>query len=169
MTTSGTTIQKKVCMVGAFAVGKTSLVARFVHSMFSEKYHTTIGVKVDKKTVDIDGRRVNLILWDLAGEDDFNTVRTSHLRGASGYLLVIDGTRRETLTTALDLQQRVEREVGPLPFHLLVNKSDLIDEWQLSDDDLSALASRGWHVTKTSAKTGTAVEEAFHDLARAIL
>jgi small GTP-binding protein len=169
MTTAGATIQKKICMVGAFAVGKTSLVARFVHSLFSEKYHTTIGVKIDKKAVDVDGRQVNLILWDLAGEDDFNTLRTSHLRGASGYLLVIDGTRRETLTTAFELQQRIEREVGPLPFHVLVNKADLAGEWQLSDDDLGALTSRGWHLTKTSAKTGAAVEQAFHDLARAVL
>ena len=75
-------IRKKICMVGSFAVGKTSLVARYVHSLFSETYQTTIGVKVDKKTVDIGGDEVTLVLWDLAGEDDLMPIQLSYLRGA---------------------------------------------------------------------------------------
>ena len=89
-------IQKKVCMLGGFAVGKTSLVARFVSSLFSEKYLSTVGVKVDKKAVHVDGRDVTLMIWDIYGQDEFQTVQHSQLRGMAGYLLVIDGTRRGT-------------------------------------------------------------------------
>jgi small GTP-binding protein len=86
-------MQKKICMLGAFAVGKTSLVARFVESIFSDRYHTTVGVKIEKKTLQVSGQQWNLIVWDLAGEDEFMQIRMSYLRGSSGYLLVADGTR----------------------------------------------------------------------------
>ena len=101
-------IQKKLCMIGAFAVGKTSLVARFVKSIFSEKYLTTVGVKIDKKTLGVGDQEVTLIVWDLAGEDEFLQVRMSYLRGSAGYFLVADGTRRATLDKAIELQQRAE-------------------------------------------------------------
>ena len=65
-------IQKKICMLGAFAVGKTSLVKQYVSGIFSEKYHTTVGVKIDKKMVEVDGQSMTLILWDLHGEDEFS-------------------------------------------------------------------------------------------------
>ena len=112
-------VQKKICMLGGFSVGKTSLVKRYVHSVFSEAYLTTVGVKIDKKTVDLADRTVNLILWDLAGEDDINSFRITNLRGAAGYVLVADGTRPSTLDVALSLRERVEAEYGPLPFVLL--------------------------------------------------
>ncbi|MCL4846265.1 MAG: GTP-binding protein [Acidobacteria bacterium] len=162
-------IQKKVCMLGGFAVGKTSLVSRFVHSIFSDKYLTTLGVKIDKKAVDLGDRQVEFILWDIYGEDDFQKVRLSYLRGAAGYLLVVDGTRRETLDTALTLQQGVELAVGRLPFVVLVNKADLEDTWELNERALSKLSQRGWRVVKTSAKTGAGVQEAFAALARAVI
>jgi DAPkinase-like Roc (Ras of Complex) protein len=73
-------LQKKICMLGAFSVGKTTLVKRYVESVFSEKYITTVGVKIDKKVVDLPNRTVNLILWDMAGEDDASTIRMSYLR-----------------------------------------------------------------------------------------
>lgn len=95
-------IQKKIVMLGSFAVGKTSLVARYVRSIFSEKYLTTIGVKVDKKEVALgDGLpTVLLLLWDIYGDDEFQAIRPSLLRGASGYFLVADGTRPSSLERA---------------------------------------------------------------------
>lgn len=158
-------IQKKVCVIGAFAVGKTSLIARFVHSIFSDKYHTTIGVKVDKKPVKVGGADVNLMLWDLAGEDEFQKVKTSYLRGAGGYLLVLDRTRRATLDVAIDLEGRVRDSLGELPFVIVANKSDLVDQIEVSDDDLAELRLRGWYVVTSSAKTGENVEEVFAGLA----
>ena len=158
-------IQKKICMLGAFSVGKTSLVRRYVQSAFSDAYLTTVGVKIDKKTLDVKGESVSLILWDIAGEDDVSTVRMSYLRGTAGYLLVADGTRVVTLEVVRSLQARVQAELGSVPFILLVNKLDLADRWTISDADINALRESGWSVRPTSAKTGEGVEEAFQELA----
>lgn len=162
-------IQKKICMLGGFAVGKTSLVSRFVHSIFSDKYLTTVGVKIEKKSVDLPDAKVDLIVWDLYGEDDFQKVRMSYLRGASGYLLVADGTRRATLETALSLHESAQRTVGRVPFLLVANKADLAAEWELDENSLAALGERGWRILRTSAKTGAGVEDAFATLARDML
>ncbi|MBF2066379.1 MAG: GTP-binding protein [Calothrix sp. C42_A2020_038] len=162
-------LQKKICMVGSFATGKTSLVARFVHSIFSEKYQTTVGVKIDKKTVNYKDKELNLILWDLYGEDEFQKVRMSYLRGSSAYLLVVDGTRRNTLEKAFGLQVKVEETIGKVPFVLVLNKSDLSDEWEIEIDEIDDLMQKGWHVIQTSAKTGRGVEEVFQTIARKML
>lgn len=154
-------IQKKICMVGAFAVGKTSLVARFVESIFSEKYHTTVGVKISKKALQVGDQEWHLILWDLAGEDEFLQIRTSYLRGSAGYLLVVDGTRRATLDTAMSIQQRIVDTVGNIPFVVLFNKSDLTNEWEIANDAFEALSHKDWSWLKASAKTGEGVDEAF--------
>jgi small GTP-binding protein len=159
-------IQKKVCMIGTSGVGKTSLVAKFVHSMFSDKYLTTVGVKIDKKTVSVDGAETMLMIWDLAGDDDYQRLQTSYLRGTSGYLLVADGTRQITLDQAIEIQGRVAEAAGPLPFLLVLNKADLISQWEIGDTRTDDLAARGWKSFKTSAKDGDAVEEAFVELAR---
>ena len=157
--------QKKICMLGGFSVGKTSLVKRYVESVFSESYLTTVGVKIDKKTVTLGDKTVHLILWDLAGEDDMASLRMSYMRGSAGYVLVADGTRSATLEVALALRKRVEAEYGPLPFALLINKNDLREQWTITDDDLEKLRTDGWWVRTSSARTGEGVEDAFTDLA----
>ena len=162
------TLQKKICMLGGFSVGKTSLVKRFVASVFSETYLTTVGVKIDKKTVQLSDRIVNLILWDLAGEDDISSLRMSYLRGAAGCVLVADGTRPSTLEVALSLCRRVKTDFGPLPFVLLLNKNDLREDWAIRDDEIEGLRRDGWWVRSTSARTGEGVEDAFGALAERI-
>jgi small GTP-binding protein len=162
-------IQKKICMLGGFAVGKTSLVSRFVRSIFSEKYLTTVGVKIDRKPITLDDRTVDLILWDIYGQDEFQTVQESYLRGSAGYLLVIDGTRRATLDTAAELQQMAERVAGQVPFVVVLNKSDLASEWQVNESGILGFAEKGWPIVRTSAKTGDGVEETFQKLARAMI
>lgn len=162
-------IQKKICLLGGHAVGKTSLVARYLRSIFSDKYHTTIGVKIDRKTLSVGEQDVTLMIWDLAGEDEFREIEITYLRGASGYLIVVDGTRRSTLDTALSIQKRAARKVGDVPFVLLINKADLADRWELSDTDLQNLTALGWRIFQTSAKTGEFVETAFKVLTEAMI
>ena len=162
-------IKKKICMLGAFAVGKTSLVQQYVYSIFSEKYHTTVGVKVDKRKTSLNGREIDLILWDLHGEDEFQEVRMSYLRGASGCFYVIDGTRRATLDVALDLRKRAEEAIGVVPAILVFNKWDLEQEWEIGQTTMDGLAEEGAVVIRTSAKTGQQVEEAFRSLAEMML
>jgi small GTP-binding protein len=159
-------IQKKICLLGGFGVGKTSLVAQYVHSIFSDKYLTTIGVKIDKKSVTLSDTRVELVIWDIYGHDDLQKLRTSYLRGASGYFLVVDGTRRETFDTALEVQRLAEGTVGRVPFVLTVNKADLRHQWDIHPAILEERRRSGWRVLETSAKTGEMVEEAFVSLAR---
>lgn len=162
-------IHKKICMVGAFAAGKTSLVSRFVKSIYSDVYHSTVGVKIDKKIVNCKQQEVNLILWDIHGEDELQKLQMSYLRGVSGYFLVVDGTRRYTLDKAFSLQQRVENTVGKVPFIFLLNKSDLIEEWEIDDASIDNLLQKNWTVIKSSAKTGLGVEEAFFNLTEKML
>jgi small GTP-binding protein len=162
-------LQKKICMLGSFSVGKTSLVRRFVESLFSEAYQTSIGVKVDKKVVRVNNEDVTLVLWDIHGEDVYQKIHMSYLRGMSGYLLVIDGTRRQTLEDALALNQRVMQEVGKVPAILVLNKSDLVDRWEIDSTRESELSAAGWIILRTSAKTGASVEQLFSQLAAATL
>ncbi len=162
-------LQKKICTLGAYAVGKTSLLSRFVKSLFSEKYLTTIGVKVDKKIVRVAEQEVTLMLWDLAGEDEYLQLRTSYLRGASGYLLVVDRTRPQTLETAFSLKQRVDTEIGELPIILVFNKSDILDELKIAKSEIEKIAQQGFEVFETSAKTGQGVEAAFLALTKKII
>jgi small GTP-binding protein len=162
-------LQKKICMLGSFAVGKTSLVRRYVESIYSEAYHTTVGVKVDKKDVQVNGAQVSLVLWDIYGEDDFQKMRWSHLRGASGYLLVADGTRKATLDKAFELEQCARQEAGVLPFVFVLNKCDLLQDWEIEPAQESQAAEKNWSVLHSSAKTGEGVEEAFALLARKML
>lgn len=162
-------LQKKVCMLGSFSVGKSSLVRRFVESIFSEQYHTTIGVKVDKKVVKSDGEDVTLVLWDIHGEDIFQKMQMNYLRGMSGYLLVADGTRRQTLEDALGLSERVNGVTGKVPALLVLNKADLKDQWEIEPAREKQLDETGWKILHTSAKTGAAVQEAFAQLTQAMI
>ncbi|MEP6808972.1 MAG: Rab family GTPase [Chthoniobacterales bacterium] len=162
-------IQKKVCLLGTSGVGKTSLVAQFVHSMFSEKYLTTVGVKIDKKNLRVGEEDVTLMIWDLAGDDDFQRLQTSYLRGTSGFLFVADGTRAVTLDLLIELKARVETSMGAAPFILALNKADLAAQWEIDEARIAGLATEGWHVIKTSAKEGEHVEEAFAELAHRML
>lgn len=156
-------------MLGAVAVGKTSLVSRFVRSIFSEKYLSTVGVKIDKKAIRVGERDVVLILWDIEGEREFQRIQESYLRGSAGYILVADGTRSETLAVARALRERVERLQGAIPFVLAVNKADLESEGQISAADIEALTAEGWQVLRTSAKTGLGVETLFEVLGRSLV
>jgi small GTP-binding protein len=159
-------LKKKICMVGEFGVGKTSLVRRFVDSIFSERYLTTVGVKIDRKDVTVGSASVTLMLWDLAGEDELTQLNVSHLRGASGYILVVDGCRASSLKKAVELQQRIAERLGPLPFVLVLNKVDLRDRWEVQS---TAVSEYGWPTFETSAKAGSGVEEMFLALAGSLL
>ena len=163
-------IALKICLIGDFGVGKTSLVTRFVKQTFSEKYLTTVGVKVDTKLVTVPRRgRIKFVIWDLAGTDTATSTFTSYLRGAAGYLLVADGTRAYTLESALELKASADALLGAVPFVGLLNKADLDDRWELDAQAIEALRAKPQIWLKTSAKTGTHVEESFIRLAEALI
>ena len=157
---------RKICLVGDYAVGKTSLVNRFVSNQFSGQYLTTVGVKVETCLVDIaPDERINLVIWDIAGGDRLTSVKKSYLQGASGYFLIADVSREDTFHTALALQQHVVTLLGELPFVGLSNKSDLLDSTVVSSAHRAPHFSDSLWVP-TSALTGQGVSEAFIQLAR---
>ena len=160
---------RKICMLGDFAVGKTSLVARYVRSTFSDKYLTTVGVKVDSKRVELDdGTAVKLVLWDLAGKSELDSLNRSYIRGAHGLVLVADGTREASLRAALYLLMQSQKQLPGAPVVLLVNKLDLIDRWEVSASDITRL-QQSLPTFRTSAMDGEGVETAFAELARRVL
>lgn len=159
----------KVCILGDFAVGKTSTVERFVNNEFSDKYLTTIGVKVDTKHVALsDDLALKLVIWDVAGTDRFGDIEFAYLRGASGHIFVADGTRAESITAALELRRQAREQYGEVPFVLLVNKSDLTHAWDLSREREESLRADCSDVFLTSAKSGTNVNAAIERLCRLI-
>jgi small GTP-binding protein len=150
-----------------FGTGKTCLVQRYVHSIFSAKYLTTVGVKIDRREVQANGQPVTLMLWDLEGRDETRDINPSYVKGAHGVLYVVDGTRRDTFDKMFEIHDLVTSELGDLPSVVALNKSDLKDQWQLKREDERRLAAAGYFSLLTSAKSGAGVEAAFQRLADA--
>jgi small GTP-binding protein len=155
----------KVCMLGDFGVGKTSLVARFVRSTFAPKYLTTVGVKVDsKEMLSPYGVPIKLVVWDIAGRSALDALGANYLRGASALLLVADGTRERSLSVALNLLMQSRAALPDAVVALAVNKLDLVERWEVAPTTLAEIR-RTLPVFETSAMSGDGVEAAFAELA----
>jgi small GTP-binding protein len=163
-----TVIQKKVCLLGDFSVGKTSLVRRFVEGRFDDKYLSTIGVRISRKTLERPTGTLNLLVWDLAGAQEFNT-QSSYLIGVTAALIVCDLTRHETFLSFPKYVQQIWA-VNPAAALMFVgNKVDLVDTRAVTDEELSDYSERlGSHYVLTSAKDDIGVEYAFTHLASRI-
>lgn len=161
-------LQKKICLIGYYRVGKTSLVSQFVHSMFSAKYHTTVGVKVDKKVVTVCEKSIKLMVWDLQGEDEEYRINTNYLRGASGLVFVADCTRPETVAVLDMLNLRASACMGSIPRVVAINKVDILDPNNFDVDVLERSSLATADRFYTSAKTGEQVNEMLTCLATRI-
>ena len=167
-------ISKKVCLLGDFAVGKTSLVRRFVYNRFDDKYVSTIGVKVSRKVVAVPIRdqvtELVMMLWDLAGSEEFDSVRQSYLRGTSGAVVVCDLTRPDTLES-LRTYARDLRSVSPnAKLVIAANKKDVADNCCITEEQLEGIAVElGGPYYLTSAKVGDEVEAVFRCLGKLVL
>lgn len=167
------TIMKKICLLGDFAVGKTSLVRRFVFNMFDDSYISTIGVKVSRKIVAVPraGAVTELVimLWDIAGKNGFEQVRTSYMRGAAGAVLVCDLTRPETLDSLAAYADDLRALNPNANVIIAANKCDLAG-YRITAEQIERLASR-YHAPYylTSARMGDAVESMFRHLGRLLL
>ncbi len=164
-----TLIQKKICLLGDFSVGKTSLVERFVYNRFSGRYLSTIGVKISRKSMAISADiKLNMLIWDLAGSEEFSGVQSIYLQGAQGAIFVCDLTRPETLSSLAKYHEQLEAVSPGIPIVLAGNKSDLKNKQELTP---ALLEEQARHfntvaVIITSAKTGQDVEIAFGELAK---
>ncbi len=168
------TFSKKVCLLGDFAVGKTSLVRRFVYNLFSDKYLSTIGVNVSRKTVAVqradDVAELTLMLWDLAANAEFDQMQASYLRGAASAILVCDLTRPDTLAGLKTHAQNLHHTSPKAQLILAANKADLVDQHQITPAEIEAVAGElNAPFYLTSAKTGAQVEQIFRHLGRLLL
>jgi small GTP-binding protein len=181
-----TTISKKICMVGDFGVGKTSLIRRYVEGVFSDQYLSTVGVKISRKIVNLgtvseslsagetslETVTLQLIIWDLEGHTRFKSIAPSYLQGAKGALIVADVTRPETIER---LREHVQLflSVNPQGWAIItLNKADLFP-MEKTEALLKIVADhrhdRILSVHLTSAKTGENVNCIFEELARKII
>lgn len=165
-------ITKKICMVGDFGVGKTSLIRRFVERQFSDRYLSTVGVKISRKTVDIaeTDTSIKLVIWDLEGRTKFKEINATYLQGSHGILIVVDATRPETITGAEHHIQDFTLINPEGCIAIALNKVDLIEVE--ARDKLQALLltenERFVTIQWTSAKTGVNVDLLFETLARCL-
>ncbi len=162
--------KKKLCLLGAFGVGKTSLIRKYVFNLYSEKYLCSVGVKVDKKLLVLDsGAEVTLMIWDLEGKDDYQMVADTYLRGMSGYFLVADGTRPETLSSARGTKDAMRQLFPNVPSMLLLNKADLTGSWAIDPAAWADFPAADIDVSLTSALDGTGVETSFLRIAEKMM
>ncbi|MEO1518821.1 MAG: Rab family GTPase [Bacteroidota bacterium] len=157
---------KKVILTGSFGVGKTSLFNQFIFNRFSDKYLTTIGVKVNKKVVEVDDREVSILLWDIAGEVSQDKVPTSYFLGASGIIYVFDLSRPSTYKNIKSDLEYLDNLLKGGVVRIVGNKRDLISEEDLAT--IQAEVPVEWDLL-TSAKTGENVEQLFQSMGRALL
>ena len=158
-------IQKKICILGPTGVGKTSLTKQFVEGIFSEKYKTTIGVKIDKKHVHENDSDVQLLIWDLEGIDRYCGFNPRYLRGASAYIIVVDQTRSQSLLEGMEILELARDHYPNVPAFFVVNKTDLSTSWHWSEEELASYAQKFAALIKTSAKTGENVDKLFNTIA----
>ena len=139
-------LKVKICLVGDSAVGKTSLIRRYVMDIFDDRYISTLGTKVSKKRLiirkpnaDID---LTFSIWDVLGQEDFPGVKTMAFKGSKGALLVCDLTRKDTLDHLLTWASRIKEVSGNIPMILLGNKADLTSEYAYSEKEVQEMSAQ---------------------------
>ncbi len=154
----------KIIFCGDFAVGKTSLIRRFVENRFEKDYISTLGVQLSKKTVALTQKtKMNFIIWDIGGQRQFNLNRVQFYNGANAAFIVVDRTRPDNLISVEqwynDLKKAISRTI---PIIIVANKSDLVDEIVINEDEIKKVAKQfEFHYILTSAATGENVNDAF--------
>ena len=159
-------ISKKIILVGSFGVGKTSLMGRFVHHKFSEQYLSTLGVKIDKKVINIDDTELTMLLWDIAGEITQSKVPQSYFLGAAGIIFVFDLTRSSTYLNLASELEYLHKILPGVPYCIAGNKKDLLEDGALEKIKNELPIPCDFF---TSARTGEHVEEIFTALGKKMI
>ncbi len=161
----------KVLLLGNSDVGKSSLLLRYVDSVWSDTFVPTIGVDFKVKTIEIDGKKVKLQIWDTAGQERFRTVVSTYFRGAHGIFLIYDITNRDSFKNLENWLIEIEKNASENVLKILIgNKNDLEDEREIQSDEGKAFANRnGMQFIETSAKMNTNVNEAFETLGKLMI
>jgi small GTP-binding protein len=162
-------LRRKVCLLGAPGVGKTSLVRRFVEREFDAGHESSIAMAIFKGTLEIGDISLEMMLWDPEGSEGWGQYHRSFISGASGLMFVVDGTKPRTLDHLLEAQTKGRGFIGSRPAVLIVNKADLTADFALTKSQVDAAGKLDWHLIQASAKAGDNVDEAFMKLAELML
>jgi small GTP-binding protein len=172
-------LNRKICLIGDFGVGKTSLIRRFVDQQFSDKYLSTVGTKISRKLVEVSSfvnqekKNIQLLIWDIEGKSKFQSITPKYLRGAMGAIIVADLSRPKTMENIkehLDLFSRVNPQAKAITVNL--NKVDLLEKDQAEEFIQNYNFQNLPEITDiylTSAKTGKNVDKMFQKLAFKLL
>ena len=155
----------KLILTGNYEVGKTSLITRFVENRFKEGYHSTVGVDITKKTIDLaENTKISFAIWDIGGQiTQMTPYRKRFYGGANAAFIVIDRTRRESLKSIQKWHGELTKYVGKdLNIILVGNKSDLEENIAITEVEIKNVANQNnFHYILTSAKTGENVNDSF--------
>ena len=159
----------KLVFLGEEDVGKTSLVSRYAKDTYEGDHYETIGVDIRVKMMQIeDDVLVKLVVWNIAGQDDFAQLRRAYYQNTSGAFIVFDTTRPETIERVDKWIDDLFSVTGPIPLVLLENKIDL--ETAISKENIKKLVDKyKVDLIRTSAKEDTNVEEAFKKMTKEVL
>ena len=174
--TKSEVMKLKICLIGDGAVGKTSLISRYIYNQFDDKYLLTLGTKTSLKKLPMrlaEGKgaiELQMNIWDIMGQKEFERLHKTFFRGAQGAIIVTDITRKETLLSVEDWVLRLVSVVGDIPMVFVANKTDLMDQSQFKPEELQVWATRyNSRVYQCSAKTGQNIEDFFFDLGKVIV
>jgi len=169
-------IKRKICLLGDPAVGKTSLIRKFIFDIFSDEYISTVGTKVSKKEIEVEINKLDLkitltlMIWDILGQSAYQSLHSMFYRGASGGLIVSDWTRPNIFSSMEKWVTSLHKVIGEVPVIFLVNKVDLDSHPEFRQEDIDDLKKKyNTFSFSTSAKTGLNVEDAFSSLSKMLI
>ncbi len=162
-------VMRKICLLGDGAVGKTSLIRRYVFDMFNDEYIMTIGTKVSKKNMKLEGKELTLMIWDILGQKEHSNLHSAYYKGAAGAIVVCDFTNKKSMEHLTRWVDDFRAVAGDAPLVIAVNKQDIEKKAYLFEEAKEIADNYGAPAIPTSAKSGKNVELLFKTIGERVI